>query len=91
MGDVDTVAVKRHVLLGYTEGYAIEYLGRKLRPYWQRNGMTESAMLSLAEADYASLEKRGLDPKRPRAQIPPAIETTYFQSSAASRHEGTSW
>ncbi len=60
LGDVDTTAVSRHVLLGYTEGYAIEYLGRKLRPYWQRNGMTESAMLDLAETDYASLEKRGL-------------------------------
>ena len=61
LGDVDTVAVKRHVLLGYTEGYAIEYLGRRLRPYWQRDGMTESAMLSLAEADYMSLEKRGVE------------------------------
>ena len=30
--------VNRHVLLAYTEEYAIEYLGRKLRPYWQRNG-----------------------------------------------------
>ena len=25
------------MLLAYTEEYAIEYLGRKLRPYWQRN------------------------------------------------------
>ena len=32
--------VSRHVLLAYTEDYAIEYLGRKLRPYWQRNGNT---------------------------------------------------
>jgi hypothetical protein len=60
LGDVGSTAVNRHVLLGYTEGYAIEYLGRKLRPYWQRDGMTESAMLGLAETDYPKLEQRGV-------------------------------
>jgi hypothetical protein len=58
-GQVTSAAVERHVLLAYTEGDAIEYLGRRLRPYWQRNGMTTSAMLSQAEQDYASLESRG--------------------------------
>ncbi|HEX6509121.1 MAG TPA: DUF5127 domain-containing protein, partial [Chloroflexota bacterium] len=33
-------AVSRHVLLAYTEEYAIEYLNRKLRPFWQRKGQT---------------------------------------------------
>jgi hypothetical protein len=60
LGEVGAQPVKRHVLLGYTEGYAIEYLGRKLHPYWQRNGMTESEMLSLAEKEYVGLEDRGL-------------------------------
>ena len=59
LGEVNTTPVERHVLLAYTEGYGVEYLGRKLRPYWQRNNMTESAMLSTAEKDYASLEARG--------------------------------
>jgi hypothetical protein len=59
-GKVGENAVTRHVLLAYTEGYAIEYLGRKLRPYWQRDGMTEAEMLAKAEADYVSLESRGL-------------------------------
>jgi hypothetical protein len=59
LGNVSSAPVERHVLLAYTEGYAIEYLGRKLRPYWQRNGMTESAMLAEAEKDYPSLEVRG--------------------------------
>jgi Domain of unknown function (DUF4965)/Domain of unknown function (DUF5127)/Domain of unknown function (DUF1793)/Domain of unknown function (DUF4964) len=58
-GKVTSAAVERHVLLAYTEGDAIEYLGRRLRPYWQRNGMTTSAMLSHAEQEYASLESRG--------------------------------
>jgi hypothetical protein len=59
LGEVNGTPVTRHVLLAYTEGYNVEYLGRKLRPYWQRNGMSESAMLSAAEKDYATLEVRG--------------------------------
>jgi hypothetical protein len=60
LGHVGSTPVQRHVLLGYTESYAIEYLGRKLRPYWQRDGMSESAMLSLAETQYRELEGRGV-------------------------------
>ena len=40
LGKLSATPVSRHVLLAYTEDYAIEYLGRKLRPYWQRNGQT---------------------------------------------------
>jgi hypothetical protein len=50
----------QHVLLSYTQGYAIEYLERKLHPYWQRNNQTTGAMLADAEAQYASLEARGV-------------------------------
>jgi hypothetical protein len=60
LGKVNADPVARHALLAYTEGYAIEYLGRKLRPYWQREGMSEADMLSKAEADYSSLEERGV-------------------------------
>ena len=60
LGTVGAEAIERHVLLAYTDGYAIEYLGRKLRPYWQRNGMTESAMLAAAEKEYPALEARGI-------------------------------
>jgi hypothetical protein len=49
----------RHVLLAYTQGFAIEYLERKLRPYWQRNGETVEEMLTQAEQQYASLDARG--------------------------------
>jgi len=51
--------VSRHVLLSYTEEYAIEYLGRKLRPYWQRNGLPVQQMLADAESQYVVLERRG--------------------------------
>lgn len=49
----------RHVLLSYTEQYSIEYLNRKLRPYWQRNGKTPEEMLNDAEAQYTALKQRG--------------------------------
>jgi len=59
LGKVSGSPVSRHVLLSYTEDYAIEYLGRKLRPYWQRNGQTVQEMLAAAEGEYPNLEQRG--------------------------------
>lgn len=59
-GDVGTVQkVSRHVLLSYTEGFAIEYLNRKLRPYWQRDGQSTEGMLAEAEQQYEKLKDRG--------------------------------
>ena len=48
-GKVGSAPVSRHVLLAYTEEFAIEYLGRRLRPYWQRNGLSVQQMLADAE------------------------------------------
>ena len=59
LGKLSATPVSRHVLLAYTEDYAIEYLGRKLRPYWQRNGQTVQDMLTAAENDFPGLEQRG--------------------------------
>jgi glutaminase A-like protein/uncharacterized protein DUF5127/uncharacterized protein DUF4964 len=58
-GSVGDNPVSRHLLVSYTEGYAIQYLERNLRPYWQRNKMPVEEMLDTAEAQYAALEKRG--------------------------------
>jgi len=58
LGTLSATPVTRHVLLAYTETYEVEYLGRKLRPYWQRNGETVPQMLSDAESQYPELEKR---------------------------------
>ncbi len=59
LGSVAQTPASRHVLLAYTEDYAIEYLGRKLRPYWQRNGQTVQDMLAAAEKEFPALEDRG--------------------------------
>ena len=48
-----------HVLLSYTQGYAIEYMHRRLREFWQRNGQTTEQMLEAAESQHAALVERG--------------------------------
>jgi hypothetical protein len=54
-------SITRHVLVSYTEGFAIEYLQRRLKPYWQRNGQSTADMLAQAEEQYPALEKRGTE------------------------------
>jgi hypothetical protein len=58
-GAVGAQPVARHLLVSYTEDYAIQYLQRNLRPYWQRNNMPVEEMLDTAEKQYASLDARG--------------------------------
>jgi Domain of unknown function (DUF4965)/Domain of unknown function (DUF1793)/Domain of unknown function (DUF5127)/Domain of unknown function (DUF4964) len=48
-----------HVLLSYTQGYAIEYMHRRLLEFWQRNGQTPEQMLEAAETEYPNLTERG--------------------------------
>ena len=59
LGSVGAQPVKRHVLVAYTEGYAIQYLERNLRPYWQRKDMPVQDLLDLAEQQYPELEAKG--------------------------------
>ncbi len=58
LGDVEAMPVSRHVIVAYDEVYSIKLLGRKLRPYWRRNGANAGDLLQAAERDYASLVKR---------------------------------
>jgi hypothetical protein len=58
-GAVSASPVSRHVLVSYTEDYAIQYMQQNLRPYWQRNNMPVEELLDTAEGDYAQLERRG--------------------------------
>ena len=39
LGEVGAAPVQSYVLVSYTEDYAIQYLQRNMRPYWQRNDM----------------------------------------------------
>ncbi|HEX4066506.1 MAG TPA: DUF4965 domain-containing protein [Acidobacteriaceae bacterium] len=58
-GAVGSQPVTRHLLVSYTEGYAIQYLERNLRPYWQRDNLPVGQMLDRAEEQYAAVDQRG--------------------------------
>lgn len=58
-GEVGHQPVARHLLVSYTDGYAIQYFQRNLRAYWQRNNQPVNQMLDLAEEQYATLDQRG--------------------------------
>jgi len=55
LGQVGTSSVERHALLGYDEQFQMEYLHRKVRPYWRRNGQTFAALLRTAETEYEAI------------------------------------
>jgi hypothetical protein len=59
LGSVGPEPVQRHVLVAYTEGYAIQFFQRNLRPYWQRNEMSVNDLLDAAEEQYAALDAQG--------------------------------
>ncbi len=59
LGMVGAQPVARHVLVSYTDGFSIEYLNQRLRPYWQRNGQKVAAMLDRAEQEYPALDAYG--------------------------------
>lgn len=60
MGSVGGQPVARHVMVSYTEGFAIQFLESNLRPYWERDKKTVSDMLDESEMQYLALENRGL-------------------------------
>jgi hypothetical protein len=58
MGTVGVTPVSRHVMIAYDEIYAIQFLGRKLRPFWRRDGAGPADLLRAAERDYLDLVGR---------------------------------
>ena len=58
LGEVGSTPVERHVLLAYNDLYSVEYMQRKLLPYWRTQFSTFAGMLEAAEEQYPALEKR---------------------------------
>jgi hypothetical protein len=48
-------AVGGHILIAYDDVWSIEYLNRRLAPYWRRNGASIADVLQQAEAQFADL------------------------------------
>lgn len=58
LGKVGAAPVQRQVIVAYDEIAAIKYFGKKLPPFWKRNGATATEMLAKASRDYAKLAER---------------------------------
>ncbi len=48
----------RYLVLAYDDEFSIEYLNRRLRPYWRRKGAGVAELLTWALRDYEKLQQR---------------------------------
>jgi len=48
----------RYVALAYDDKFSVEYLNRRLRPYWRRDGAGIAELLDWAIRDYETLQQR---------------------------------
>ena len=58
LGSVGAEAAQRQVIVAYDEIFAIKYYGRKLLPYWARNGVKIAELLQTASKDYPKVLAR---------------------------------
>lgn len=59
IGKVGDNSVDGYVMVGYDDLYSIQYFGRDMRPYWNRNGDASiEGQFTLAADDYAGLKER---------------------------------
>jgi hypothetical protein len=58
LGTVGPRAVSRHLMLAYDDQFSVEYLNRRLRPYWRRANPETDALLKRAASDYLSIKER---------------------------------
>ena len=58
LGKVDREPVSRYLLLAYDDIFSIEYLYRKLRPYWRRDGWDAKDLIQKSLREYAALKAR---------------------------------
>jgi hypothetical protein len=61
LGTVDAKPVARNVIVAYDEIFSIKYFGKKLQPYWRRNGTSAAEMLQRAAHEYPRFAKRCAD------------------------------
>ena len=60
VGAVGSQPASRTMMIAYDDEYSIQWMGRRLRPYWRRNGMDAIGLLSVAARDYVQLNKRSV-------------------------------
>lgn len=61
-GKVAKDDVARRVMIAYDDDFGIEYMTKKLRPWWKRkDGTTIAALLATADKEYAGIAKKCAD------------------------------
>ncbi len=58
LGLVGGAPVRRHLLLAYDDILSVEYLHRRLRPWWRRNGMEAAELLETTHAAFPQIFQR---------------------------------
>ncbi len=58
VGKVGAEPTSRTVMLAYDDEYSINWMGRRLRPYWRQNGMDAVGLLQTAAKEYPALYTR---------------------------------
>src|SRR5579863_951174 len=58
LGSVEARPISRWMMLAYDDIYSLEFMDRRLRPYWRRNGATAADLLTKAAAGYPDLRQR---------------------------------
>jgi hypothetical protein len=58
IGKVGSRPVERTLMIAYDDEYSINWMGRKLRPYWRRGGLDAMGLLAIAARDYPALKQR---------------------------------
>ena len=53
--------VSHHIVLAYDDIFSLEYLNRKVRPYWRKDDMDTATLLTTAASEYGSLMERCRD------------------------------
>ena len=61
VGIVNARAAARTWMVAYDDEYSINWMGRRLRPYWRRNGLDAMGLLNVAARDYDSLSRRSIE------------------------------
>ena len=58
VGKVGAEPASRTVMLAYDDEYSVNWMGRRLRPYWRQNGMDAIGLLQTAAKEYPALYMR---------------------------------
>ena len=57
LGQVGNKNVQRHAMLAYDDLYSLEYLQRRIRPWWRRNGMEAADLLAEGETAFEAIHR----------------------------------